>query len=164
MSWQNTLTQRIRSQNNDNSRISIIGIGHPLLGDDYVGCWITNQWLTQEYLSKKIQVLTAESNPENFLGPIVKFNPDHLVLLDAISGMNEAGTISLIPWTEEVMLDTYLFSTPLSKFCAFIHHETQCEITLVGINIIPSGLSTEISPTIKQAGQQVIQALQQILL
>lgn len=162
MSWKHELTQQIQSQNKEPLKVSVIGVGHPLFGDDYLGCWVTNQLLEQGISSDNVQVISAESNPENIIGPIVRFQPDHLLLLDAISGKDH-GEIMVLPWTEELLLDTYLFSAPLSKFCTFIHRETGCEITLIGVQIEPSGMSLKLTPVIEKTGYQVVDALQSIL-
>lgn len=155
MSWQHKLTQLIQSQNNKPARISIIGVGHPLFGDDYIGCWITDKLLEQNLVSKNIQIISAQSNPENIIGPIVRFNPDHMILIDALSG-NQYGEINLIPWTVETILDTYLFSSPLHNFCRFVHWETHCAITLIGVHISPPSMSMEMTTPVIQAGNEIV--------
>ena len=163
MSKQNELTQLIPSLNKSKpSKVSVIGVGHPLFGDDYIGCWVTDRLIEKGIESDNLQIISAESKVENIIGPIIRFRPDHLLLLDAVSGIDH-GEIVIIPWTEELLLDTYLFSAPLSKFCTFIHNETHCEITLIGIQIPFSDMSMEVSTPIKEAGLQLVEALQKML-
>ena len=155
--------QLIPSLNNcEHSKISIIGIGHPLFGDDYIGCWVTDRLKEKGMESNRIQIISAESKPENIIGPIIRFNPDHLLLLDAVSGCDH-GEIITIEWKEELLLDTYLFSAPLSKFCTFIHNETGCDISLIGIQIPFSGMSLEVTAPIKKTGLQLVEALHELL-
>lgn len=158
MSWHTKLTQQIRSQNNQIQKISIIGVGHPLFGDDYIGCWVTDQLIAQGLPSDLIQVISAQSNPENIIGPIIRFNPDHMILLDAISG-NTYGEIAVLPWEEDVSLDTYLFSAPLSKFCTFIQRECGCQITLIGVQIAPPTMAMELTSPVLQAGAKIVDIL-----
>jgi Ni,Fe-hydrogenase maturation factor len=112
--------------------------------------------------SDKLQIISAESKPENIIGPIIRFQPDHLLLLDAVSG-DDHGSIVIIPWDKELLLDTYLFSAPLSKFCTFIHNETGCAITLVGIQIPFADMSLVVSEPIQQTGRYIVDCFQQIL-
>ena len=162
MSWRKNLSQLIPSQNN-NERISIIGVGHPLFGDDHIGSWITDQLKKQIPTNmEQFQIITAESNPENVIGPIRKFCPTHLLLLDAVSGINP-GEVALIPWSKGLALDTYLFSAPLSNFCTFIYNECECLITLVGIQINPPSMSMELSEGVQNTGQQIVDQLVPLL-
>jgi hydrogenase 3 maturation protease len=133
-----------------------------LFGDDYIGCWITDQLTKNGIPSDTIQVISAQSNPENIIGPIIRFNPDHMILLDAISG-NEFGEIAVIPWNEDLSLDTYLFSAPLSKFCTFIQRECDCRITLIGVQIAAPTMSMEMTPQIKKAGNLIIDSLHELV-
>ncbi len=158
----NILTQQIPSLNNELTRLSIIGVGHPLFGDDYIGCWVTDRLKEQFSQSEKLQIISAESKPENIIGPIIRFQPDHVLLLDAVSGA-DPGSIVIIPWEKELLLDTYLFSAPLSKFCTFIHNETGCAIILIGIQIPFSDMSLEVSEPIQQTGRFIVECFQQIL-
>ena len=150
--------QLIPSLNKADTKISIVGIGHPLFGDDYIGCWVTDRLLELDIVSDRVQIISAESKPENVIGPIIRFHPDHLVLLDAVSG-NDHGETVIIPWNVNLLLDTYLFSAPLSKFCTFIHNETGCEITLIGIQIPFSDMALELSEPIKTAGKKLVEIL-----
>lgn len=159
VSWQHKLTQLIRSQNNQVEPTAIIGIGHPLFGDDYIGCWVTHQLQTLGNISDTIQIITAESNPENFIGPIVRFSPRHVLLVDAIAG-EDISKIIVLPWQEELVLDTYLFSLPLTNFCTFLQREISCQITLIGITIASPVMSTSITPPVLAAGQQIVDFLQ----
>ena len=63
------------------TRLVIIGIGHPLRGDDGVGPWITNQ--LEQYNSGHITAITAYNAPENLIVPIIRLEPSHLLIIDA---------------------------------------------------------------------------------
>jgi hydrogenase 3 maturation protease len=65
----------------DANRLVILGIGHPLRGDDGVGPWITTR--LEPFASNSIFVITAYSVPENMIGAILKIKPTHMLIIDA---------------------------------------------------------------------------------
>ena len=63
------------------TRMVILGIGHPLRGDDGVGPWITTK--LEPYNTVHSMAITAYTVPENVIGPIIRLHPSHLLIIDA---------------------------------------------------------------------------------
>ena len=62
-------------------KIVIAGIGNPIRSDDYVGLKIVQD--LQGKVSEKVCLLECETVPESYLLDIEKFNPTHVLLIDA---------------------------------------------------------------------------------
>jgi hydrogenase 3 maturation protease len=78
---------------------ALVGVGHPMRGDDYVGSFITKT------LKNKIRVRDAilfdvEDRIEFFVSKIAASNPKHVILIDACEMNLRAGEVALIPLAE----------------------------------------------------------------
>lgn len=143
----------IPSQSKTPCRIALVGIGHPFLSDDQAGLLVVRSLknLLPEELSESVVCIEAGSNPENFLGPITRFVPDHMLLIDAVLSNQPPGSVLHLDWQPGMNLDSQPFSLPLDKFCQFIHTETHCTISIIGIQAIKVSYGSQISPEVEEA-------------
>lgn len=70
----------------------LLGIGNDLLGDDGVGPFIAQNLHHQEWISIDGGII-----PENFIHPIRKYQPDAIVIIDAVDMNLKPGSIRIIP-------------------------------------------------------------------
>jgi len=89
-------------------KIVLIGIGNILRGDDAAGSIIAQQ-IASKPLPKNVLVIDCGSAPENYLGKITKFNPSHILIVDAVITGNKPGDITIVD--ESQIADTFSFST-----------------------------------------------------
>jgi hydrogenase 3 maturation protease len=75
--------------------IVIVGIGHPLKSDDYVGSLITKDLMGQGDAGRVI-IMDAEHSPENLLGQIPEKRPGLLILIDSLELGLKPGTIAVL--------------------------------------------------------------------
>lgn len=68
----------------------LVCVGNEFRGDDYVGVYLGRR-LKRTKLSRN--VILAYSAPENFIGEVVRKDPDVVVFLDAVQACQEPGTI-----------------------------------------------------------------------
>lgn len=74
--------------------IAIIGIGHPLKSDDYIGSLIARD-LEKKTHHSRIVVVDAEQSLENVLGKLRVKNLGLLIIIDALDMGRPSGTIQL---------------------------------------------------------------------
>jgi len=139
----------------------IVGVGNELRGDDAVGIEVVRR--LQEYALPHVTLFDTGTVPENFLGPIVSAQPDHVIIIDAAE-MNEfPGTICELDGTA---LDWSTFSTHMNVLklvMDFIEQETAANIRLIGVQ--PSShqfgdtLSTPVMESIDTLTQQLVAQL-----
>lgn len=129
-----------------------IGVGHPFLRDDRAGGLVIKalETLFSEETVKPLLLDTAGS-PENFLGPIMRVQPDHVFLIDAVDMAMPPGSVISMEWSKEIHLDAQPFSLPLDKFCQFVATECACPITILGIQAQRIGYGTEVSEPVLDA-------------
>ena len=74
--------------------VVIAGIGNPLRKDDFVGVEIVRN--LENKVSDAVYLIECETVPENFIEPIIKFNPSHVLIIDAALLNLEPGSSKLL--------------------------------------------------------------------
>ena len=89
-------------------KVVIVGIGHPLRGDDALGPCLVKR------LEGHLDALCidAGSAPENYLGKIIKASPDVVLFIDAVDFNKEPGYYKILE--QEEILKTGLTTHDLS--------------------------------------------------
>lgn len=104
----------------DYSKLIILGIGNDIRGDDGLGPYIINRLsnLNEDmlnddileythidnsinlediiYFSNNVLLINGSSVPENFTGPIKKFNPSHIIIIDACLMNRNPGEVNIV--------------------------------------------------------------------
>ena len=119
----------------------IVGIGHPLRGDDALGPCLIKR------LEGHIDTLCidAGSAPENYLGKIIKASPDVVLFIDAVDFSQEPGYYKILE--QEEILKTGFTTHDLSPkmLIEYLAAETQAKIYLLGIQPKDLGIGQELS-------------------
>ena len=121
-SWESSLHQKLAQRCRaarpgrrcDPPRIAIVGIGHQLRGDDAAGVMAARalKQLYGQVPDRRLLVVDAGPAPENCTGPLRRFDPDLVILIDAAE-MNEApGTIRWLAWQETSGLSASTHTLP----------------------------------------------------
>ncbi|MBN2048596.1 MAG: hydrogenase maturation protease [Anaerolineaceae bacterium] len=152
-SSENMLQQLIQAQNNiAPARVALVGVGHPLLGDDSAGL-LTLRKVIRNHPKPPDNILLIEAGvaPENFTGPIRRFNPDVVMIIDAMDAQESPGELLFTRWSPGMALDPQSYTIPLSTFAAYLHQALGCKIYLIGIQINRVHYGTAISPEVSNA-------------
>jgi hydrogenase 3 maturation protease len=78
-------------------------------------------------------VLEGGSAPENLTGPLIGFEPSHLVVVDCAELDDPPGSVRLFPVESIGGLSSSTHSLPLSVIFGYLRKSTSCEILVVGI-------------------------------
>ena len=96
--------------------VVIAGIGNPLRRDDFVGVKIVRA--LQGTVSSSVYLIECETVPENFIEPIIRFNPSHVLIIDAALLNLEPGSSKLL--SSKQLKERQVVSAhalPLQIFC-----------------------------------------------
>ena len=96
--WRARLRELLSSTSRT-SKLALVGLGHPLRGDDYVGSFIVKT-LMSECRRDGVSFFDAEDGVERVVSQISKLNPKQVVFVDACDMNARAGDIALIPLAE----------------------------------------------------------------
>ena len=151
---------------NPPGRLSIVGIGSELAGDDAVGLAVVNSLLADQkkgLLSKQVLLINAGPSPENFSGQLRQFKPDLVILIDAAEMILEAGEIWWLNWEETIGLSASSHTLPLSIFSRYLSDELHCQVALLGIQPHQLDLGKPLSPPIHLAKKRIVRCLRNFL-
>ena len=133
------------------SRTVILGIGNTLKGDDAVGP------LVCERLAGKVraEVIDAGAVPENYIQPIIRKNPETLLIIDAIDFGAAAGTISVFRPDQlgSVAISTHTLSPRL--FVDMIRREIEVDVRFVGIQPTHTEFEQPLSAPVEHAAERL---------
>jgi hydrogenase 3 maturation protease len=114
----------------DSKNVVLAGIGNPIRSDDNVGLKIVEA--LQGKFGSRVCLLECETVPESYIIDIEKFNPTHVLLIDAATLGHAAGEPSLVE-LEEVPSFPAISShiLPLRIFCEYIKKTTKAHVGLL---------------------------------
>jgi hydrogenase 3 maturation protease len=96
--WQ-PLLREILNSSSPTISVALVGVGHPMRGDDYAGSFIAKT-LTNEILGNGVILFDAEDHFEFIVSKVASSKPKHLILIDACEMNASAGEVALIPLEE----------------------------------------------------------------
>lgn len=139
-------------------RISIIGVGSEIRGDDRVGLYVAEK-LKKEVLGARCEVLIGGTTPENLSGTLRRSKPSHVLLIDAASAGKAPGTISIIYPSQisGVSFSTHSFS--LETLADYLKQTIGARTIIIGIEPKNLDLTEEMSDEVLKAGDEVIKII-----
>ena len=113
------------------ARLAVVGIGDELQRQDRLGLLAAKE--LQGLGLPGVRVFLAGTVPEAITGPVRRFRPDHILLLDAAELGLRPGGVAVVDSARvgTTMLSTH--SLPLSVVMGYLAETTGSPVTLVGI-------------------------------
>jgi hydrogenase 3 maturation protease len=150
-SWQASLGRVLELINKQPSRLAIVGIGNELNGDDAAGVLIVRKLDPFLKVHPSIKLFEAGQTPENITGAVIRFKPDTILFMDAISIGAKPGTIHILDWERSEGFSASTHSLPLKLVAQYIQHEHACQIHLLGIQVEDTRMGVEVTPAVMKA-------------
>jgi len=113
------------------ARVAIVGIGDELQVHDRLGI-LAGREIEALHLPGA-RVFLAGTVPEAVTGPIRRFHPEHILLLDAADLGERPGTVAVIGPERVVMRAPSTHSLPLSVVIRYLEESLRVPVTLIGI-------------------------------
>ena len=133
----------LQSRIKNASRLAIVGIGDELIPPDRLGMYAAQE-IEQRQLPG-VRVFFAGTVPENITGPLRRYQPGHVLFLDAADMGAQPGTIAVI---EPERIQASLITThvlPLSVVMDYVEREIGAGVTLLGIQPDLTGADKDLS-------------------
>lgn len=143
------------------TRVAILGVGSRVKSDDAVGLVVVDH--LKGKVPKFVKVFDCETVPESFTGPIRRFSPSHVLIIDAAElGLNIGKIRFLHPDSiVESMSSTHILS--LSILSEYIISEIGAKVLLLGIQPGDLRFGMELSPELSEVAvnlsQEILSAL-----
>ena len=122
---------RLRRRLAGASRIAVVGIGDELNAHDRLGMLAAKE--IEALHMENLRVFLAGTVPESVTGPVRKYRPDAILLLDAADMDARPGTVAIVaPTTIRASLQS-THALPLSVVMEFHAKDTGARVTLIGL-------------------------------
>lgn len=159
--WQEALSRNLALPEGEcPPHVAIVGVGHPLRGDDAAGLVLAEMLQPQLASTANVLVVEGGSAPENCTGLLRRFDPELIILVDTAAMDLPPGAVRWLTWQDEVT-DKSLTShaLPLRVLVRYLAAELGCPITILGIQPAELTFDTPLSPPVKEAVEMIAQQL-----
>lgn len=139
-------------------RILLLGLGNTLKADDGVGPHIC------ERIKDKIsaEVLDVGTVPENYLGPITRYDADVVLLIDAADLGQQLGSIGIYHHTVLRSGSLSTHTPSISLLLNAMRQGKKMPVLLLGIQPACLELGESMSPDVQEAAETLISVLQEV--
>jgi hydrogenase 3 maturation protease len=144
-------------------RVALLGIGHPLYGDDAVGVWLSNHLRDRKNAGDRFLAVDAGPAPENFTGLLRRFKPDLVLLADAALMDLEPGMIGWLSWQDSTGFSASTHTLPLHILASYLTSDLGCEVALIGIQPETTIIGEPLTPKVRQAAEDVAKGITGLL-
>lgn len=143
----------------DRAPVLVIGAGNILRSDDAAGC-IVAQRVAEAFPNN---VIDGGLVPENFTGPIRRFAPGTVIIVDAADFGAEPGEL-YVAHEHEVAGDMFgTHGAPLSLFMRAIKEITGSEVILVAIQVGSMEMNAPMTARVESAVDALVESLVSVL-
>jgi hydrogenase 3 maturation protease len=132
-------------------KVVLFGIGNTMRGDDGVGpALIAN-------LKSRVNAVCVDagSAPENYLGKIIKENPDTVLIIDAVQLNSKPGTFEILEAGELARTGISTHDIPIPMIVDFISSQTVARIYILAIQPVVTDFGIELSKPVRKTIRQV---------
>jgi hydrogenase 3 maturation protease len=130
-------------------RVAVCGIGNRIRGDDGVGPEVITELRSQ--VSEECMLYDFDENPENFIGDLIDYGPEKVILVDAVDMGQKPGSVGLIDFhsVKKQVMSTH--KMPVSMFIEHLQNRMRFKLIFVGVQPKDIGLNKEMSNEVRQA-------------
>jgi hydrogenase 3 maturation protease len=117
-------------------RVAVLGVGSELRGDDIVGLLAAQQiekTIAKQNISPEVRVFIGETAPENLTGEIKKFQPTHLIIIDAAELNKKPGHIEIMEPETIGGTSFCTHSLPLKVIVDYLLESFKFQAIIIGI-------------------------------
>jgi hydrogenase 3 maturation protease len=159
--WQAELRSLLRSlpRGGGPARVAVVGIGNETAGDDAAGVAVARRLSEQLGDQENMLVLDGGPAPENQTGPLRRFKPALVLLVDAAQMDEPPGSVRLLNWEETSGLSASTHTLPPYLLAQYLVAELECRVALLGIQPEQNDFGAPLSNTVASVVEMVASEL-----
>ena len=144
-------------------RVAVLGIGNELNGDDAAGVEISRRLIASLPASANRYIVEAGPAPEAFTGPLRRFQPDLVILVDAGQMDDPPGTIRWFEWQQAAGFSASTHTLPPTVIARFLLNEMHCAVGLLLVQAVSVEFDAPVDPSVRRAVQEAAGGLTDLL-
>lgn len=122
-------------------RVAILGMGNELNGDDAAGVLVARALIKnmsreksrRDFSLDHLYIADVGPSPEAFTGPLRRFRPDMVILVDAAELGEQPGTVRWLEWQSAEGMSASTHTLPPTVLSRFLVEQLNCRVMLLGI-------------------------------
>lgn len=142
-------------------RVAVIGIGDALDPRDRLGVLAARE--VEALRLPTVCVFQAGTVPEAFTGPVRRYGPDRILLLDAADMGARPGTLAVLDPADVVGARLSTHALPLPVVMEYLETSTKAPAILVGLQPNPDGSGSSPSAAEEAGVTHLVAILQRVL-
>ena len=142
-------------------RVVVVGVGSSLRRDDFVGVEVVRN--LRGNVSRFVHLVECEATPENFIQPIKRFKPTHVLIIDAALLNLKPGSLRLLEPNKIAGIPISTHTLPLRVFCEHLMTITGAKVALLAIQPKETGFGEGMTKEVKGAVEGIVNMLIKVL-
>lgn len=136
-----------------------MGVGNELNADDGAGVLVARQLRAVWPERGNVLVVEAGPAPENFTGPLRRFGPDLVLIIDAAQMDEPPGSVRWIEWVAVGGVSASTHRLPPTRVASFLMSELGCQVVLLGIQVGDVTFDRPVTMEVRAAVERVVEEL-----
>ena len=142
--------------------MAVVGVGSTMRADDAAGIEIVRR-LRRGLRSPRVLLVEGGVAPENFTAEIRRFEPSHILLVDATDFGAEPGEVILAEPEAIAGQPISTHTMPLSLLANYLREQTGAKVILLGIQPASAVMGGKLSERVRRAVEGVAAKLLEAL-
>ncbi|MHC1781534.1 MAG: hydrogenase 3 maturation endopeptidase HyCI [Anaerolineaceae bacterium] len=142
------------SRNNPDFRLAIVGVGSREHGDDAAGPELIDHLKKAGLPEERVLLVDSGPTPENFTGPLRRFQPDLVILVDVAWMGLPPGSVALLEEDRIGGASALTHGMPLSLLLGYLREELGCKMALLAIQPARTEWGSPMGKEVKQAAKR----------
>jgi len=143
------ISEALRNWLTSAKKVAVLGIGSGLRGDDALGPVFIR--MMKRRVGKKVRLYDCGTVPESFAGPIKRFRPTHLLMIDAAQMDLAPGQIRFITPDKIGGIPISTHAIPLNVLSEYFASTIGCKVALLGVQPKTVGFDEMLSKDVEVA-------------
>lgn len=145
------------------ARIAFLGVGNELNGDDAIGLAVIKCLKKDLPALDRFLLIEAGPVPEAFTSTLRRFQPDYVIIIDAVWMNLPPGQPEWIEVDQVDALGVVTHGLPLSILIEFLTRELGCQVMILGVQGENSQYGTSMSLLLARAARRISRELARLV-
>lgn len=163
--WRASLRSAIQKARSNASpaRIALLGVGNELNTDDAAGMLVIRAFQPHVFGRPDVLAIAGGAAPENVAGPLRRFSPHMVIVIDAAWLGLDAGRVAWLEAGQIGGVSALTHGLPLTTLVEFLTQETGCAFGFLAIQAGDTGFDRPVTVAVRRACRRIVAELRAVV-